>query len=285
MIKQTKISILSFVVLLSSVLGSCKESRIPDNDMVKILVDVFITDALISSSKLSIEFSKRDSIEYYQPIYSSMGYSETQFINTIDYYLDNHDVLDKVLDKVVNELSRLETERIAREKQLQEEKKEEDKNNLWKRKQNWILPKDGKKETLAFKIPINGVGVYTISADVRVMPTDESINPEMIVWFYSDDDSEEGFRLDVKSEQYIKDSISRTVTITNILNDSTVTHIMGFIMNHQPKLGDWQKNADISNISIRFSVLPSKRDRDKGFMKVENKDKEIPTKMKELVPR
>jgi hypothetical protein len=181
--------------------------------------------------------------------------------------MENPEVLDKVLDKVVNELVMLETEKDTRKISAREE--EEASNNLWKRKKEWILPRDGRKESLAFKIPIKEVGVYTLSADVRVMPSDESINPEMIVWFFSDDSTDEGFRLNVKSTQYLKDSISREIKITNILTDSTVTYIMGYFMNHQPQNGDWQKNTKISNISIRFSPLPLLRDHNRGFMKTE----------------
>jgi hypothetical protein len=267
MAKQSNSIILILAIVLSSLLTGCKESRIPDSDMVTIFVEVFITDALVTTTKLSIKYSKRDSIEYYKPIYSKLGYSDEEFISTIDYYMDNQDVLDKVLDKVVNELVILETERNAKKIRAKEEKEEEELNNLWKRKKEWILPKDGKKESLAFMIPIKGVGVYSISANVKVMPDDESINPEMTVWFYSDDSTEVGFRLNVKSTQYLKDSISREIKITNILTDSTATHIMGYFMNHQPQDGDWQKSAEISNISIRVFPLPSLINYNQGFMK------------------
>ena len=129
-----------------------------------------------------------------------MGYSDEQFNTTIDYYLEHLDELDKVLDKVVNELSRLETEKNPRNKEKEESEEELiDKDNLWKGNQKWSLPKDGKQEKIPFKIPTLGTGVYTVSVSVTYFPEDESLNPELSTWFYADDGSEEGFKLNTQS--------------------------------------------------------------------------------------
>ena len=213
--------------LIPLIFASCKKSRIPDNDMVKILSQVFITDAVVTTTHLSAMYSKRDTIEYYKPIYSKMGYTEAQFLNTIDFYLNNYEVFEKVLDKVVNELVRLETEKSVKlevVKDVVPEKRE----NLWDNKTTWVLPEDGNQEMLGFKIPVKGLGTYTISADVKVNPNDESLNPEMKVWFYADDGTDEGFILNQRSHQYLKDGKSVKVNITSILNDTTITHFAGY---------------------------------------------------------
>lgn len=284
--KQIKILILIPIILLLGALSGCKEERIPDKDMVNIFVEVFITDATVTTSKLSIKYAKRDSIEYYQPIYSKMGYSDEQFLNTIDYYLENYEVLDNVLDKVVNELSRLETEKNPRNKQSEEEDEEVvDKDNLWNGKRKWTLPNDGKQEKISFRIPTKGLGVYTVSAKVSFAPEDESLNPELTTWFFTDDGSEEGFKLNVQSTQYVKDSVSKEVKISNILSDPTITYFEGFIMNHQPKEGDWEKRVEVTNISIKYSPLPRLPDRRKGIIKVEKEDQEKDVGKNKISPR
>lgn len=272
-------------LLLIGMLWGCKEDRIPDNDMVNIFVEVFITDATVSTSKISTKFAKKDTIEYYQPIYTRMGYSDVQFTNTIDYYLSNQVILDKVLDKVVNELSRLETEKDPRNKQSEEEEEIVDKDNLWKGKRKWTLPKDGKQEKILFKIPTQGPGIYTVSANVSIYPDDESLNPELTTWFYAEDGSEEGFKLNVQSLQYEKDTVSKEVKISNLLRDSTITHFEGFLLNHNPKEGEWQKKAEVSNISIKFSPLPNLPERRKGIIKVEKLDEKNEAIEKKLSPR
>lgn len=286
--KRFKILLLIPLILFSISFWSCKEERIPDNDMVKIFVEVFITDATVTSSKLSIKYAKRDTIEYYRPIYSKMGYSDEQFNTTIDYYLEHLDELDKVLDKVVNELSRLETEKNPRNKEREESEEEViDKDNLWKDNQKWSLPTDGKQEKIPFKIPTLGTGVYTVSVSVTYFPEDESLNPELSTWFYADDGSEEGFKLNTQSLRYEKDSIRKEMKLSNILRDSTITHFEGFILNHEPKDGDWQKRVEITSISIKFSPLPRLPDRRKGIIRVEKED-EKDQKVKDnnkLVPR
>ena len=57
--------------------------------------------------------------------------------------------------------------------------------------------------------------------------------------------------------------------LSNILQDSTITHFEGFILNHEPKDGDWQKRVEITSISIKFSPLPRLPDRRKGIIRVE----------------
>ncbi|MFO8021239.1 MAG: DUF4296 domain-containing protein, partial [Perlabentimonas sp.] len=127
--------------------SGCKKERIPERDMAQVFAEIFITDATIESSKLSLRYTKKDTIEYYKPIYSSMGYTEEQFNNTIQFYADNPEVLDKVLDKAINILSRIETEHLA---QMTREAKEEEAQGLWEGKRNWRLPEDGKQETIEF---------------------------------------------------------------------------------------------------------------------------------------
>lgn len=248
--------ILFLLILIPIIFTSCKKSRIPDDDMVKILAQVFITDASVTTTHLSSFYSKRDTIEYYEPIYSKMGYSETQFLNTIDFYLNNYEVFEKVLDRVVNELVRLESEKDVKP-ELTKVEEPKVKENLWDRKTSWTFPQDGNQEMLWFKIPVKGLGSYTISADVKVNPNDESLNPEMKVWFFADDGTEDGFILNQRSHQYYKDGKFVKASITSLLSDTTISHFAGYVMNHAPFTGSWVKSAEIKNIMIEYKPLPT----------------------------
>lgn len=224
--------------------------------MVKILVKSFVTDATVSSPQVKQPLSRQDSINYYSWAFEPMGYSEQQFENSLKYYSKNPENLNRILDKVINELAKLETETGASQL-VTTDTTSNSLPNLWTEKTSWALPTDGQYNLIQYKIPVIGPGVYTLSADIRVFPDDESINPGMLCYFFYDDGTEHGNKSGYKTVGYKKDGELRTVSIENTLTKSDVTHIMGYIMDHSPREGDWSKHSEVTNICIRFSPLPS----------------------------
>ena len=254
MCKQ-KISTLLLVVLLTFSFAGCKQETIPDKDMVKILAEVFITDAIVSTSHYSYKFSKRDTIEYYKPIYSQLGYTDKQFANTIDYYFENPKEFDRVLDKVVNYLAQVEAEHKARmlqdkEEQMDEVKFARDPKNLWELNESYKFPDDGDQDSLFFRIPIMGDGNYRLTAMVKVLPNDESIDPYAAIWFARDSS---GIRYNVSKQQYSKSGRDMGLSLTLTLRDSAYTHIEGVIMGHIEQDGDWKKFAEVRNLRIAYT--------------------------------
>lgn len=261
---------LFIVILIILVFGntSCKHETIPERDMVKIFSEIFITDAVVSTSHYSYKFSKRDTIEYYKPIYSKLGYSDKQFALTIDHYLDNPDILDKLLDKVVNNLAHIEAEHKATLLQDKEVLDDlipaRDPNNLWEAKDSLALPRDGDKDSLYFRIQVMDDGLYRLTAKVKVMPNDESIEPYASMWFTVDST---GVRHDVQRQAFIKDGNERALSLTLTLKDSTYTHIEGVILGHIEQEGDWKKFAEVSNIRLAYKpILEPKINRQRILM-------------------
>lgn len=244
--------------LLMLIQLGCKEKHIPNKDMVNILAEVFITDA-ITSTKLSHKILRKDSIEYYKPIVDKYGYTEDEFVKTLNYLMDNPSEFEKLLDKVVGRLSIIETEKaqeISRKTEIKEVTEDQE-GNLWTAKRDWKLPEDGDNERLYFKVPTQGAGLYSVSAEVIVKPEDQSVEPSMHVWFYTESEPPD-FRFNPKQEEYLKDGEERTVILRCMLTDTTMTHFMGYILDHQPRDGKWTKYAEISKISIRFTPQPKK---------------------------
>jgi hypothetical protein len=267
----TSFKTISLLIVLLFSFG-CKKSMIAEGDMVIILSEVFITDAVVSSSIYSYRFSKRDSIDYYKPIYTKLGYSQDQFIVSIEYYIDNPQALDKILDKVVSQLAKLESEiesKEAREKDEALRQTIKDPNNLWDKNTRWVFPRDGLQDSLYFRLKTKGIGTYRLSADVKVLENDESIEPYVEIWFMRDTISHPKEKLNIKYEQYLKNSKVKEITITSIVTDTTINYMEGVLLGHLPQSGDWQKYAEISNIYILFTPLPVIRDKDKHLLKVD----------------
>ncbi|HZJ74163.1 MAG TPA: DUF4296 domain-containing protein, partial [Perlabentimonas sp.] len=238
--------------------SGCKKETIPENDMVLILSEVFITDAVVSTSKHSFRFSKRDSIEYYAPIYTKMGYTDEQFIATMNYFFDNPKIFDLVLDKVVNRLSVMEAEleaSITKEEAITTQKLPVSKElpidsmNLWDKKSVWTFPADGDQDSLHFKIPIKKLGTYTLSALVNVSPNDESIEPRTALWLTRDSS---GIRDGLRMKRYMKGEVASDVSLSLTVTDSSYTHVEGVVLGHIPQQGDWKKFAEVSDIEITY---------------------------------
>ncbi len=257
MILINKTKFLQILTILMAVFFiSCKDKLIPEKDMVSIMVHVFLTDATVSNPQVGSLYQKKDSIEYYQSIYEPMGYSTEQFKNSINYYIKNPEMLDQLLDKVINELSQIETKLNTELNSLKQKSTEANLKNLWKSKKTWKLPNDGKQGSIDFKIELIGLGEYIISADVTVYKKDESKIPAMAAWFYYDDGTTEGIMIGEKFVYYSKDGKTRNVSLTLTVVDTLTTHLMGSLMYHQAKDGEWKKHAEVKNISITYNPLP-----------------------------
>jgi len=127
------------LILLALALIGCKNKLIPEKDMVTIMSKVFTADATESTVSISSLYQSRDSIEFYQSIYKPMGYTTQQFERTIDYYVNNLDLLDQLLDKVINELLLNETKLNAELTDYRRRQSEEKDNNLWNGKKILVL--------------------------------------------------------------------------------------------------------------------------------------------------
>ena len=245
---------LLFVGLVNT---ACKERLIPERDMAQILTKVFIADATIESRDYALIYFKKDSIEYYKPIYTELGYTEKQFNTTLEYYIGNPERLDKVLDRVVNKLARIETEVIASMSRVAKEG--EIGKGLWEGRRSWRLPRDGKHETIEFKIPIIGEGEYTLKAEIKIMLTDGSLQPQMVAWFLNEDTiADTLIELQRDSVKLSRDGEFHEVSLTLSLYDTLATHIMGHVLHHQPKEGDWKKEAEVKQIALNYTppIIP-----------------------------
>jgi hypothetical protein len=243
-------NIFLLVFITISLLACNKDRIIPEKDMVTIVTRIFLTDALSVTTQTEKSLFSRDSIEYYAPIYKSLGYSTSEFDSSIVYYSRNPEALNRIVDKAINELSRKETEIKAKIEAMDSDSL--DTTNLWVGKRKWILPADGENETIDFKIPIHSPGTYTLSAMIRLLPNDEALDPKTQFGFTLSNDST---NVNLNAERLINDGLDRLVKITSTIDDSRVTHIAGSILHHEKKEGKWTKRAEVSAIKIEFVPL------------------------------
>lgn len=255
-----RIVVLVFVIFA---IGACKNQPIiPEKDMVSILAKIQLIDASVQHNKYRSKFFDKDTIDYYSSTIKSFGYSQAQFDSSLSYYARNPKILDAIYDKVILELSKMETNVSKQSKALQDSLDRDTSRNYWALKPIIQFPEDDKMGKVDYSIPVLGLGTYTISADVCIFDDDNSLEPSMTAYFYFDDKSKEGNKSSFYTEAYAKGGDTLNYSIGIELQNSLVTHLKGSMFANKNSSQNFKRHAFITNIKINFKpVAPKKRPR------------------------
>ncbi len=106
-----------FVILIVTIsFFSCTNEKkipeyvIPQEDMVDIIVDIHLTDGLLTLNHVRRKLAKKDTSNYYDKIFDQYGYTRADFDTSIYYYSMNIDDYDNIYAEVLNRLNEMETE-------------------------------------------------------------------------------------------------------------------------------------------------------------------------------
>lgn len=248
---------IALAVLVFFAISCANQNPIPEKELTNILVEMFITDATVIAPNYRAKFSRKDSIEYYEPILAKYGYTLNDFDQTMSTYSKEPKKLDAIFDNVVIELSKMEEElRAGNEAEMDSlrlaEFARDTTANLWNQIPNFSFPADGEQNAIKYKIPLVGMGKYIIKADVTVYPNDESLRPSMSAYFFYDDGTTQGHLSPIKYQYFISDGKSHEIKLEVEVEDSKYTHLCGFLADHGSKTGNWVKHIVVSNISVTY---------------------------------
>jgi hypothetical protein len=235
-------------IIIFSCSGTKKKYIIPEKKMVPLLVDMHIADAVGLDYTLGQKQLRIDSAALYGWIFEKYGVTKMQFDSSISYYAKHPDRLNKIYEKVISSLSKLESEIKEAEEDVALKKRI----TIWQDKNNYMLPNDGRTNRISFSVPISGLGEYTLTAQIKVFRDDEAIAPRINTFFWYDDQTEEGYRDYFTSAPIKKNEILNTYTITKQLRNEKVTHIKGYIYNHSNQDTMFLKHAFITGIKIFY---------------------------------
>ena len=226
-----------------------KTDIIPKENLVPILVEIHLADALLQLSIVRQNFPGRDSLSNYQDILQKYGYSKKTFDKTIEFYENDPDELNDLYEEVISELTQLQSETRPFSRQVPQDDLVFD---LWDQKTVWHLPDDGSTNRIDFKIPVKGQGRYILITTIRMHPDDESIKPRVTAFFWYDDGTENGFRIPFEPSPIAKNGKIKAHSLSLTLRNDSVTHISGFLLDHDPRGGTWEKHADVLNVKIQY---------------------------------
>jgi len=249
-----KKTIFSLIVMFA-VLTSCQKSYlIPERDMVKILTKIYLTDGVINTPPNNLLYG-HDSIDYYEPILKSYGYTTAQFDSSVKYYSKKTEKFDIILDKVVMELTRM-RDKVAEVSTTNIPKADSASisDNLWPHKTRWNMAIDySANPSLGFDIPVAGLGDYAISFDAQFFPDDEGIDVRHYIFFYYDDQTPVGVRENSVFSTYIKDGEVHNYQYTLTLTNPQITHLKGWLYDCGNPNTTFKRNAIISNLKVTFT--------------------------------
>ncbi len=232
-----------------------KKDIIPQEDLVVILADIHITDGILNMPTNLDKYPGRDTLSNYNDIFINHGYSREIFDKTLIYYSNHPDDFELVYEEVLNNLSKTESE-ISSQRYVVED--DESSSNLWEDTMEWKLPQNGKRNKIAFSIPIDKQGFYIIRVRIKMYKEDASINPRLSAYFWYDDGTENGEKYNFPENKIKKEDTWRYYTISLKTTDPKITHLKGFLLNDDNTDTDWAKKAEIENISIQRQLANEK---------------------------
>ena len=229
-----------------------KSELIAAKDLVPVLYDLHLADGLLSLSEVRNDYNDMDSLGQYSSILESYGYSLKQLNNTMEYYSNDPETLNEIYETVITQLAELESEILS-----SDQEKEISASNLWEGKTTWNLPGDGEQNKLEFEVPVKNPGIYKIIADIKIYRDDESVEPAITAYFWFDDQTETGNRIYFPKKRITKSAKVRTYRITQKALNPNITHLKGYLLDHLPKSGDWEKHITVTNLRIEYEAITS----------------------------
>ena len=240
---QTTIKTIAAAVALA--LSSCgNEPPISESKAVEVIIKMHEADAIMFVAGYSDANLKGDSASYYNYIFKETGVSKAEFLETIEWYTQHPERYKTLYEKVVKVIN------VDDEKQRERDEKNRVKadNDLWNQRSYYNLPADGITNPIAFEIPTDEHGIYTVSADFIYYADDGTVDPRIsIIADYEDGTNEynptRGFVKDGKKHRF------SAMIKTNPAKE--LKQIRGWICDQ----GDAtkSKHVDISDITLLYT--------------------------------
>jgi hypothetical protein len=244
---------------LSLIISSCQSRRnridrknlIPENELVPILKDIYITDGLIGMPRIVMRYPLPDSISAYTNVIEKHGYTKEAMDKTLKYYfIKKPKKLIKIYDKVLGILSEMES-RVQKEVARIKVKS----GNFWPGFDTYFFPDPSGTDSTVFDINFKQPGFYTLNANVTLFPDDQSVNPGLKAFTCHPDSIETGKRKYIKPLYYIKDGHEHKYSVSFNVPVKTILHVRGSLYDFDNHPDDWEKHLVIKNISVIYSLV------------------------------
>jgi hypothetical protein len=255
MIRFTFLILMALSLLISSC-GSRKskidrKNLIPENELVPILTDIYLTDGILSMPRVLMKFSPLDSASTYNQVIEKHGYTREALDKSLKYYfVKDPKKLIKIYDKVLGILSEMES-RVQKDIM----KLKGPTGDMWQGPESYSFPDPTGLDSTVFDISLKKSGIYTLTATVALFPDDQTLNPGLTAYTCHPDSIETGKRNYINPIFYIKDGREHKYSVTFTVPFKTTMHVRGCLYDYSNQPDDWGKHMVIHNIAVNFSPV------------------------------
>jgi hypothetical protein len=241
---------ISFLFGLTLLLFACKNRNSTEKNLTPaetfrdVLVEIHTVDGLYSQF-FGFYVHHTDTLNSYNDIFKKYGYTKMQFDSTFKYYTRHAPELDKIYEDVITDLNKTQQDLF----QLQTFETDTNK-NLYKGKRSWHLPLHGRYNKIPFSIPLRkkDTVMYSILAQIRFMDYDATNAPHLTAYFWADNGTKEGKRDYFRKVEYRKSKRFVIYQSNHKPNDSTYTHLKGYIV-------DTDDDKDFRHLDVKRFII------------------------------
>ena len=179
---------------------------IPEDDFVKMLVDMHITDAMAMNHDINKSYNNLDSALLYGEVFKRYGYTYKQLKNTMQYYTEKPQKFLKIYNRVFATLTKMSDQSKQAYSSIQSSRTLE----VWKADESrYSIFGDSLQYPPPFDFEVDTTGVFVLIAEVRMVNADESVNPVFEAYFYKPQDSISGPRIYMAQQPIVKSDHNR----------------------------------------------------------------------------
>jgi DNA-binding transcriptional ArsR family regulator len=238
------------VITISLMSLSCKPRNkyiMNEKKLTTLLVDLHLAEAIGMQTQRGIlnEYTI-DSASLYTSVFNKHGVTRAMLDSTMYYYSLKPERLQKVINNVIAELKH-------REEDIELKMKEEDSISsevIWKSDSVYVFPQRG-SDRIEIDVPLKGTGIYTVTASVKLLPDDMSLDPRMTLYFYKFDGTPVGKRMHFPGVRYLsRNGEPRVYRAVKELDSLDYTHIRGTIANYSNEDTLFRRNMVVSEIKV-----------------------------------
>lgn len=243
--------IIFFICCGFTFLISCKKDKrnapqLNEDQFTNMLIDVHIIEGSLSTQNIFRSNNNFRPSYYYNSIYEKYNITRAQFDSCISYYSYDTKKFTRIYDIVIDSLNHLET-KYRRE--IKNKRIEQDTVNLWTKKQHWKVP-ERDKNNVAFAIPINKNGIYTVKASIKIFKDDQTDEPKLIAYFWKKDSLGEEYKVNFMPLTITKDTKFNTYESEMEYPDSSYTELRGNLFADENDLVEFTQHFEIKDIMI-----------------------------------
>lgn len=238
------VGVLSLTLLMLLSCSRDKHDIIPERKMAPVLVDIHIADE-IGASRYSLDPDiVLDSLKTYGWVFRKHGISKAEFDSSMAYYAGKPDVLNKIYNRVIATISKMEAELGKAELE------ESQRTVIFEDKTIHRLPSEESTGKISFDVPLTGPGEYRLNARLLIQRIDQSVNPHITAYYWYDDGTETGVRDYFMPVRLRKVERLITYSVSKKLTDSKFTNLRGYILDHDNADTSFVKHATVMEISV-----------------------------------